>query len=56
MLNATWAIYNPRFLDLKHKLSGRTRIDKVDSTSQYPFLTVGGITGCLRLTFGFRFE
>ena len=26
------------------------------STSQYPFLTVGGITGCLRLTFGFRFE
>jgi len=32
MLNATWAIYNPRFLDLKHKLSGRTRMDKVDST------------------------
>jgi hypothetical protein len=34
MLDAAWAIYNPRFFYLKNKLSGCMRIDKVDSTSQ----------------------
>jgi hypothetical protein len=56
MLNAAGAIYNPRFLDLKHKLTGRMRIDKVDPASQDPFLAVGVASGCVRLTFGFRPE